>query len=184
MMAQRLKIYILPVVLAILAYVVYSNFFRPPSEQDLPGVTAADTKFVPLDIQEPQLRLDLLARIQKSEYSGDHRNIFIAAPPPPPAPAAQPSGPKFVGPRVPPPPPPPPPLQVPGEFFGYASTRGTARRIAFFKNGDDVQLLAEGDTFLGNLRMIRIGDNSVDVQEISSGRHATVQMVQPSAQDQ
>jgi len=182
-MAQRLKIYALSAALVILAYVVYANYFSRPSVQDLPGVTAADTKFVPLDVREPQLRLDLLARIQKSEYSGEHRNIFVAAPPPPPAPAQQ-SGPKFVGPRIPPPPPPPPPLQVPGEFFGYASTRGTAGRVAFFKNGDDVQLLAEGDTFLGNLRMIHIGDNAVDVQEISSGRHATVQMVQPSAQDQ
>jgi hypothetical protein len=182
-MVQRLKMYGLSAALAILAYVIYANFISRPSVSGLPGVTAADTKFVPLDVREPQLRLDLLARIQKSVYSGDHRNIFVAAPLPPPAPVAQ-SGPKFVGPKVPPPPPPPPPLQVPGEFFGYASPRGTARRIAFFKNGDDVQLLAEGDTFLGNLRMIHIGDNSVDVQEISSGRHATVQMVQPSAQDQ
>lgn len=177
-MASRLKIYGLFAILAILAYVVYSNVISHSDVSGLPGVTAADAKFVPLDVQEPQLRIDLLAKIQKSEYSGSHRNIFVAAPPTQPALAAQQHGPVFVGPRIPPP---PPPLQVPGEFFGYALTPQTARRIAFFKNGDDVQLLAVGDTFLGNLRLIHIGDDSVDVQEISSGRHATVQMVQPTA---
>ena len=34
-----------------------------------------------------ELRLDLLAKLQKLEYSGTHRNIFVAAPPPPPQPA-------------------------------------------------------------------------------------------------
>ena len=182
-MAQKLKIYGLFAVLAILAYLVYANFLSHASVQSVPGVTAADTKFVALDVQEPQLRLDLLARLQKSEYTGAHRNVFVAEPPPPPKPVGQQNAAApFIGPKIPPP---PPPLQVPGEFFGYASTRGTTKRIAFFKNGDDVQLLAEGDTFLGNLRMIHVGDNSVDVQEVSSGRHATVQMVQPAAgQDQ
>ena len=176
-MSQKFKIYGLVAVLAILAYVVYANYFSHTAVQGLPGTTAADTKFVALDVQEPHLRLDLLARLQKSEYSGNHRNVFLAEPPPPPKSVAQQNvPPPFVGPRVPPP---PPPLQVPGEFFGYAATRGAPRRIAFFKNGDDVQLLAEGDTFLGNLRMTHVGDNSVDVQEVSSGRHTTVQMVQP-----
>ena len=182
-MAQKLKIYGLLAMFAILAYVVYANYFSSTSVRGLPGVTTADTKFVALDVQEPQLRLDLLARLQKTEYTGTHRNVFVAEAPLPPKPLGQQNAPpQFVGPKIPPP---PPPLQVPGEFFGYAATRGTPKRIAFFKNGDDVQLLAEGDTFLGNLRMIHVGDNSVDVQEISSGRHATVQMVQPAAgQDQ
>jgi hypothetical protein len=175
-MRQRFQLYILLGGAAVLAFVLYSTYFSHSDARGIPGITAVDAKFVPLDIQEPQLRLDLLARIQKSEYSGSHRNIFVAAPPPPPKSVGQQNAQsQFVGPRVPPP---PPPLQVPGEFFGYASTRGTARRIAFFKNGDDIQLLAEGDTFLGNLRLVHIGDNSVDVQEVSSGRHATVQMVQ------
>jgi hypothetical protein len=122
--------------------------------------------------------MDLLDRIQKSEYSGTHRNVFIAAPPPPPPkPPGEQSASLFVGPRVPPP---PPPLQVPGEFFGYASASGSGRRIAFFKNGDDLQLLAEGDTFRNNLRVVHIGDDSVEVEEVPGGRHVTVKMVQPA----
>jgi hypothetical protein len=181
-MKQRIQIYSLLALAVILAYVLYSSYFGHSDVPGVPGETAADTRFVPLDIQEPQLRLDLLERIQKSEYSGTHRNVFVATPPPPPvAIAQQNAAPKFIGPRVPPPPPPPPPLSVPGEFFGYASTPGTGRRVAFFKNGDDVSLIAEGDIFLGNLRLTHIGDDSVDVQEVSSGRHARVAMVKPPA---
>jgi hypothetical protein len=185
-MRQRIQIYSLLALAAILVYVLYSTYFGHSDVPGVPGVTAADARFVPLDIQEPQLRLDLLERIQKSEYSGSHRNVFVATPPPPPVAVAQKNAaPQFMGPRVPPPPPPPPPLHVPGEFFGYASTPGTRRRVAFYKNGDDVSLIAEGDTFLGNLRLVHIADDSVDVQEISSGRHARVAMVQPAAgQDQ
>ena len=38
---------------------------------------------------------------------------------------------------------------------------------------------AEGDTFLNRFRLVHIGNDSADVEEISTGRHATVQMVQP-----
>src|ERR1700722_7651080 len=144
-MNQRIQLYVLGAVALVLAFVIYSTYFGSSGTTAAPGITAADTTFHPLDIQEPQLRMDLLDRIQKSEYSGTHRNVFIAAPPPPPPkPPGEQSASLFVGPRVPPP---PPPLQVPGEFFGYASASGSGRRIAFFKNGDDLQLLAEGDTF-------------------------------------
>src|SRR5271154_840788 len=132
-MNQRFQIYSLVALAAIFAFVVYTEYFSGNDVPGLPGVTTADTKFVPLDIQEPQLRLDLLDRIQKSEYSGSHRNVFVATPPPPPTPVGgQNPVPQFAGPRVPPP---PPPLTVPGEFFGYASTPGTRRRVAFYKNG-------------------------------------------------
>ena len=176
-MSQKIKMYGLAAVLVILVCVVYLEFFSHAAVQGLPGVAPSDSTFVALDVQEPHLRLDQLARLQKSEYSGTHRNVFVAEQPPPPKSAAQQNAPPpFVGPRLPPP---PPPLQVPGEFYGYASTHGAPKRVALFKNGTDVQLLAEGDTFLGNLRMTHVGDNSVDVQEISSGRRTTVQMVQP-----
>jgi hypothetical protein len=148
------------------------------------GVTpvSADVKFVPLSVQEPQLRLDLLAKLQKEESLSAHRNIFNAAPPPPPEPKpGEPGGPPKppVGPM---PLPPPPPVQVPGEFFGYAVRPApSGRRFAFFKNGDDVFVVAEGDSFLSNYRLIHIGNDSADVEEISSGRHARVAMVQPPA---
>ena len=142
---------------------------------------SADAKFVPLSVQEPQLRIDLLAKLQKEESLGARRNIFNATPPPPPPkPGTNPDGTsKVVGPPVPPP---IPPVQVPGEFFGYAvrpAPSGT--RFGFFKNGDEVLVVAEGDKFFSNYRLIHIGNDSADVEEISSGRHARVAMVQPPA---
>lgn len=82
--------------------------------------------------------------------------------------------PPFVGPQ---PAPPPPPLQVPVEFYGIESSQG--RQVALLKNGDDVLIVAPGDTFMNRFRLLRIGNQSADVEEISSGRHATLPLVPP-----
>ncbi|MGA3293072.1 MAG: hypothetical protein ABSE45_03710 [Candidatus Acidiferrales bacterium] len=176
-MSRRTQIYVLAGLLVILALALYLAL-RSHAEgvSGVPGVLAADAKFEPLEVQEPQLRLDLLKKLQGLDYSGSHRNIFVAAPPPPPKPA----GPvviekPFVGPKLPPPPPPP---QVPGEFFGYAAQPKSGRRVAFFTSGDDVLVVSEGGTFLGRFRLVHVGNDSADVEEISSGRHVTVPLVQ------
>jgi hypothetical protein len=175
---QRMEISALVGLLVVGALVYFFN--RSQIGGGVPQVSA-DAKFNPLSVQEPQLRLDLLAKLQKEESLAAHRNIFNATPPPPPPkPGTNPDGTsKVVGPPVPPP---IPPVQVPGEFFGYAvrpAPSGT--RFGFFKNGDDVLVVAEGDKFLSNYRLIHIGNDSADVEEISSGRHARVAMVQPPA---
>ena len=178
MTRQRMEISALVGLLVVGALVYFFN--RSQIGGGVPQVSA-DAKFNPLSVQEPQLRLDLLAKLQKEESLAAHRNIFNATPPPPPPkPGTNPDGTsKVVGPPVPPP---IPPVQVPGEFFGYAvrpAPSGT--RFGFFKNGDDVLVVAEGDKFLSNYRLIHIGNDSADVEEISSGRHARVAMVQPPA---
>lgn len=179
-MSRRAQIYVLAGLLAVLVYAVYLAV-RPHVEggPGLTGVLASDTKFEPLEVQEPQLRLDLLKKLQKLDYTGSHRNIFVVQPPPPPKPAGPVVAERpFVGPRLPPP---PPPLQVPGEFFGYATQPQSGRKVGFFTNGDDVLVVAEGSTFLGRFRLVRIGNDSADVEEVSTGRHVTVPMVQPPA---
>ena len=178
MTKQRIEISVLVSLLVVGALAYFFN--RSQIAGGMPQVSA-DAKFVPLSVQEPQLRIDLLAKLQKEESLSAHRNIFNATPPPPPPkPGTNPDGTsKVVGPPVPPP---IPPVQVPGEFFGYAvrpAPSGT--RFGFFKNGDDVLVVAEGDKFLSNYRLIHIGNDSADVEEISSGRHARVAMVQPPA---
>ena len=146
---------------------------RSPSSP-VAGVFAADPKFAPLDVHEPQLRIDLLQKLRALEYSGSHRNIFVAAPPPPP-PRSRRSLQALL------PPPLPPPLQIPAEFFGYATQPHAGRRVAFLTSGDDVLLVAEGDTFLNRFRLVRVGNDSLDVQEISTGRHATLNHGRPRA---
>ncbi len=177
-MTKRTQIYVLAGLVALLVVVLYFYEFRS-SGPGLSGVLAADTKFEPLDVQEPSLRLDQLERLRKLEYSGSHRNIFVAGAPPIPKPVA---GEAAAAAQPPTGPQPPPPLQVPAEFFGYASQTKSGKRVAFFTSGDDVLVVAEGDRFLNTFRLIHIGNESAEVEEISSGRHAMVPLVQPPDQ--
>jgi len=178
-MSRRVQIYVLAALGAVLVLVLYKAY-RGDTLVGGSGVLAYDPKFQPLDVQEPRLHTELLERLRKLDYAGTHRNIFVATPPLPdsgpgsarPAPKPEP----FVGPRLPPP---PPPLQVPAEFFGYATRSASGKRVAFFTSGDDVLLVPEGDTFLGRFRLVHIGNDSADVEEIATGRHTNVQLVQP-----
>jgi len=48
--------------------------------------------------------------------------------------------------------------------------KSSPRRLAFFLNGDDVIVVQEGSVFLSRFRLDKIGNDSADVEEISSGR--------------
>jgi len=174
-MSRRTQLWLITLLGIGLVLVLYYAFFRSDSP-GIAGVVAADAKFQPLDIQEPQLRLDLLENLQKIEYSGSRRNIFdvVSQPSPLQQKIAEEAQYAFVGPRLPPP---PPPLEVSAQFFGY-EFRGN-KRVAFFSNGDDVLVVAEGDTFLNNLKLLYVGNESAEVEEVGSGRRATVPLVQP-----
>jgi hypothetical protein len=175
-MSRRTQIWILVVLAFVLVAAYLVNRTQIPGLQ---GVLASDGNFQPLNVDEPQLRLDLLEKLQKLQYSpGAHRNIFSAVPLPPEPKPGDPTHPKHPYPTVTQPPP-PPPVEVPAQFFGYASMPSSPRRLAFFLNGDDVIVVQEGSVFLSRFRLDKIGNDSADVEEISSGRHATVQMVQP-----
>jgi hypothetical protein len=176
-MSNRTKTYILGALLLMLAYVAYSFIFNKDAGTGLQGVLASETKFQPINVDEPNLRVDLLEKLKSQEYAGSHRNIFVFGPPPPP-----PMSPKdkwkqdhrFVGPH---PEPPPPPVNVGATLFGYASMPQSGKRVAFFLDGEDVLVVTEGAVFLNRFRLDKIGNDSADVEEISSQRHVTVQMV-------
>jgi hypothetical protein len=52
-------------------------------------------------------------------------------------------------------------------------------------SGEDVIVVAEGDTFLNRFRLVRIGNDSADVEEIATGRDANVALEQlPQGQAQ
>lgn len=178
-MSRRTQIWLLAALIVLLVAVYLANRTQMPGME---GVLASDSKFQPLNVDEPQLRIDLLEKLQKLEYSGTHRNIFSAvALPVEPTPEQKAKMEKrYPGVDRPPP---PPPVEVPAQFFGYASMPSSPRRLAFFLNGDDVIVVQEGSVFLTRFRLDKIGNDSADVEEISSGRHATVPMVQPPAGD-
>ena len=174
-MTERTKIQIF-VGLVIVAVALY--FYENRSIPTMGTVLSADTRFEPLKVEEPALRLDKLKDLQKSEYVGTKRNIFVAGPlAPQPGPLVHvPVQKPFIGPIQPTPPPPPPPPQVSGEFFGIETSGG--RRTALFKEGDDVITVREGGTFENNrFRLTHIGNASADVVEISTGRSVTVPLI-------
>lgn len=168
-------------VLLVILVVVY--FWSTGSRNGVTGVAQSDLQFTPLNVQQPELRVDLLDKIHESSYgTGPHRNVFVFGPAPAPEITQQQREQQAearhvpIGPRRPPP---PPPLQVTAQFFGTATMPVSGRHVAFFQSGEDVVVVAEGDTFLTRYRLIRIANESADVMEISSGKHATVPLVPP-----
>jgi hypothetical protein len=158
----------LTTLLAVLALVVIANW-----EETSPiAAVFAPGKFEPLQLDNPELRLDLLTRIRKREYDGAHINIFTGRPIPQPV---QPAN-IVEPPRVTEP---PPPVQIPVKFFGYAADPQSGKKRAFFTNGDDVFILAEGEVLLAKFRLLRIGTTAADFEEVSSGRRATLALELP-----
>jgi hypothetical protein len=180
-MSKRVQNYVLGALLLVLAYFTYSYVVPKDPGAGLPGVLAAETKFTPINVDEPQLRIDLIEKLKRDEYEGTHRNIFSFGPPPPP-PMTKEQKERLEHPKYgPQQPPPPPPVNVGATLFGFASMPQSGKRVAFFLDGDDVLVVTEGAVFLNRFRLDKIGNDSADVEEISSQRHVTVQMTAPAS---
>jgi len=182
-MSKRNQQIVLGVLGLVLAIVLYRTF-AGPSASGIPGFTATDADFEPLKVEDPALRMDLLEKVRKTEYTGEHHDIFSFGPKKPTpqekiaeAKAQEPVHP-FVGPQKPPPPQPP---EVPVTFFGYATNPTTQNRLAFFSKEDDVYILGEGGMLLNRFRLVKIGNSSAEFEDIGTGLHATLAMSQPEA---
>jgi len=172
--------------LALLAFLVVVLLFQlyrtnRSTPEIAPAVSRADDTFRPISVENPALRLDLLEKLKKLQYEGSHRNIFSASVPPPPAPA-RPAAP--VAPLPPPVPVQPQvqPLTIPATFYGYVVDQLSGRRRAFFVAGEDQYIVGVGETLLGRFRLLQIGTSSVELEEIGSGRRATLTMEEPTPQ--
>jgi hypothetical protein len=176
-MKQKGEIVVLGLLLAVLAgTVVYFYRAKSSSADPAPSSVSLDAKFTPLNVDNPALRLDILKRFLALQYKGVHRSIFSATLPPPPAPPV--SKQPVAAPVVPAG---PPPLTVDAKYFGYVSDFGGHRR-AFFAttNNEDIIIASEGDTLMGRFRVIRLTNTSADVEEVSTGRRATLTLEEPS----
>jgi hypothetical protein len=171
-MTQKMQLYLLIGLIAVLALVWVYNWNKSPA--NVVASTGAQN-FEPLSVENPSLRLDKLERIRKLEYQGSRRSIFTAQLPPPPAP---PGGVAKI-PTGPPPPPPEQPLTLPVKFFGYAVDPHSGRKRAFFTNGEDVFILSEGELLQNRFRLLRIGNNAADFEEVPSGKRASLPLEQP-----
>ena len=134
---------------------------------------------------DPKIRLDLLAKVQSMELETTGRNPFqFGQPPPPPAPAGpkidpkklleakkeaqKPEPPKDTG------PPKPPPLNLSWKYFGYTSRRGSPQKKAFFLDGEEILTANEGEVIKRKYRVVRIGVNSVIVEDTDTKSQQTL----------
>jgi hypothetical protein len=170
------------------------------------GITQmGDPDFKPPENVDPiktdaTLRLDLLAKVQAVEPEGGVRNIFVRESPPPPDPVktANTKVPD-VGkvdlhgkpPAAPPPPPPPvvadakpatpvaPPINL--KYYGYSTKRSDGEKKAFFLDGEDIIVAAEGEIIKKQYKIVKIGVNSVQMEDTGSKSTQTLPIQQDAA---
>jgi hypothetical protein len=174
-MSNRRKIVLLVGLAVVLLYALY----RGNRTSEIAPVVSSAYDFRPIAVDNPALKLDLLDRLKKLQYSGSHRNIFTSSAPPPVTAAVPPP---IIAPMpsTPAAPAGPPPLVIPATFYGYVTDSLTGMRRAFFMEGENVYILGVGEDLLGRYRLVQIGNSSAELEEISSGRRATLTMEEPN----
>jgi len=89
-----------------------------------------------------------------------------------------------MGPQLPPPPPPkpaePPPPPINLKYYGYSSAKDNRKR-AFFLDGDDILVAAEGETVKKRYRVVRIGVNSVVMEDTQFKHEQTLPLQEEAA---
>ncbi len=168
-MSRRAQLVLLGGLLVALVATLYFTPWRPSAN---PETLPLSGNYIPMNVDSPKPRTDRLARSQKVEYNGMHRDIFRYGPPP--APRIQQVA--IPGPKPPEPPPAPPPLQVPVKFFGYAADPHSGSRRAFLAalDGEEVFIVSEGDTLMSRFRVLRINNGSAEFEELATGRRASL----------
>ena len=116
---------------------------------------------------DPTLRVDLLKASEDVTYKGSGRDIFQNQPEPPPIP-------KEIQPVIntgPPPPPPPPP--IPLKFYGFTGNKSGLKEV-FLSKGDDIFIAKEGQIIDRRYKIIKIGPNSVEVEDVLTNNRQTL----------
>jgi hypothetical protein len=137
---------------------------------------------------DPTLRLELIKRLAAVQIEGGSRTIFDfgAAPPPkqPDPPKIFPKPPTAVAAAAPPPPvsltpaapvkPTAPPIRL--KFYGFVGGARTKTKRAFFLDGEDIFVAGEGDVIQKRYRVVRIGLNSVVMEDLEFKSQQTLNL--------
>lgn len=171
-MTEKTKGLVLAGLLGVAALVWYHESRGASTESA--GQAEAAHPYRPLAVENPELQRSKLDTSRKTEYKSGGRDLFTEVAPVQAAPkVAQVRAP--MGP-VQPPPPPPPSLPANMKFFGYGTVpNGTGKR-AFLTDGEQVSIVGEGETLLGKYRIVKIGNATLDFEEIATGRRGSISL--------
>jgi hypothetical protein len=164
-----------------------SNDFKPSLKKFKPGEGPDPDK------ADPTLRVDLLAKVQAVEYEGVERNLFqfgAAKPRLTPQQVAEAKKEAAVaaaklaesnGSAKPgePPKPTAPPVNM--KYFGFANRPGDNRKRAFLMDGDDILVATEGEVLKKRYKVVRIGINSLVVEDIQFHSEQTLPLQESSS---
>jgi hypothetical protein len=125
---------------------------------------------------DPTLRTDLLAKVQSVDLEGGSRSLFQFSTAPVAAADKPGTGTTVIHPdkrmawvepppKPPVPPPPPAPPAITLKFYGYSTPRADGTKRAFFLDGDDIFVAAEGELVKKRYRVVQIGVNSVIMED-------------------
>jgi hypothetical protein len=122
---------------------------------------------------DPTLKLDLLAKLKTVGVEAGTRSLFeIGAAPPEEVKVKEPDkiaiARPFVGPVQPKagePPVEPKAPPIPLKFYGFVNKTKVGDKRAFFLDGDDIVIAAEGDMIKKRYKIVRIGVNSAVVED-------------------
>ncbi|HXL21358.1 MAG TPA: hypothetical protein VOA78_02740 [Candidatus Dormibacteraeota bacterium] len=183
-MNQKKQLALLAGLLLVAGSVWYLVYFRTAKSSADPNVASVRSYHL-LGIDNPELHWPELKAARTTEYKSNGRNPFSPEAPPPPdltAKNEKPRHPAYGPPQkevVPPLPPPTLPATL--KFFGYGTVPNGSARRAFFSDGDDVFIVAEGETLLGRYRIIKVNNTNLEFEEIATGRHNTAPLVEDQA---
>jgi len=193
---ENRKVMVAAIVFAALALIFVVRMFLTLNEQ--PGTSAAPTssaqkapqarrirgaaqaKLPATNSLDPTLHTNLMKASEETEYKGSGRNIFAKYEPPPPK-APDPR--LDHGPKGPPPPQCPgdprcPPPPIPLKFYGFASKPGEPKKIFLTSAAGDVFIAAEGEVVDRRYRVLKIGVNSVEIEDVLSNSRQTIPLTQ------
>jgi len=184
---SRRQIVLLAALVAVLAGVLGWQFWPSAEMADpaagarrapagRPGATApAGT-----EMQPPEVRLSALDQSPPSPNAGLRNPFRFRADPA--QEAAEGGGRPATGPVVPlpvepgPPPGPPPPPPIPYKFVGTLSSPSTGGRVAVLSDGKFVYYGREGDIIEGRYRLVKIGEESLQIEYADGRGRQTLRM--------
>jgi len=120
---------------------------------------------------DPTLRFDLLKSSEDVTYKGSGRDIFRSQAPPPPIE-------KVVTPPVQVQNTPPPPLPINLKLYGYSQRKNGEAKKVFLSSGEDIFVAKEGDIVNRRYKILKINNNSVDVEDVLTNNRQTLYLQQ------